>query len=110
MNSGDVLLSQTVSHLVPLALRSLTSEFGMRSGGTSSLWSPETVDQCCLSNVGLIRPEVPAKGTYITLENTSGSATLCCSHEDMRCEYCDKPHDLLVLLGSFRYTCSLSTL
>ena len=59
---------------------------------------------------GFIRPEVPAKGTYITLENTSGSATLCCSHEDMRCEYCDKPHDLLVLLGSFRYTCSLSTL
>lgn len=41
-DSGDVLLSQTVSHQVPSALRSLTSEFGMRSGGTSSLWSPET--------------------------------------------------------------------
>ena len=36
-NSGNVLLSQTVSHLVPSALRSLTSEFGMRSGGASSL-------------------------------------------------------------------------
>jgi hypothetical protein len=40
--SGDVLLSHTVSRAVPSALWSLTSEFGMGSGVTSTLWSPET--------------------------------------------------------------------
>ena len=35
--SGGVLLSHMVSHAVPLALASLTSEFGMGSGVTSPL-------------------------------------------------------------------------
>jgi hypothetical protein len=35
--SGVVLLSHTVSRAVPLALASLTSEFGMGSGVTSPL-------------------------------------------------------------------------
>ena len=35
-NGGD-LLSHTVSHAVPSALKSLTSVFGMGTGGTSSL-------------------------------------------------------------------------
>lgn len=40
-NPGDVLLSHQVSLAVPSALKSLTSEFGMGSGGTSSLSPPE---------------------------------------------------------------------
>ena len=38
---GSDLLSHTVSHAVPSALRSLTSVFGMGTGGTSSLWPPK---------------------------------------------------------------------
>ena len=38
---GDDLLSHTVTHAVPSALRSLTSVFGMGTGGASSLWSPK---------------------------------------------------------------------
>ena len=38
---GDDLLSHTVSHAVPSALKSLTSVFGMGTGGASSLWSPK---------------------------------------------------------------------
>ena len=38
---GDDLLSHTVSHAVPSALRSLTTVFGMGTGGPSSLWSPK---------------------------------------------------------------------
>jgi hypothetical protein len=34
---GGDLLSHTVSHAVPSALKSLTSVFGMGTGGTSSL-------------------------------------------------------------------------
>ena len=39
-NGGD-LLSHIVSHAVPSALKSLTSVFGMGTGGTSSLWPPK---------------------------------------------------------------------
>ena len=38
---GDVLLSHIVSHAVPSALKSLTSVFGMGTGVTSLLSSPE---------------------------------------------------------------------
>ncbi len=38
--NGDDLLSHTVTHAVPSALKSLTSVFGMGTGGASSLWSP----------------------------------------------------------------------
>ena len=34
---GGDLLSHTVAHAVPSALKSLTSVFGMRTGGSSSL-------------------------------------------------------------------------
>ncbi len=39
--SGNDLLSRTVTRAVPSALRGLTAEFGMGSGVTPSLWSPE---------------------------------------------------------------------
>ena len=39
--TGDDLLSHTVSREVPSALQGLTSEFGMESGVTLALWSPE---------------------------------------------------------------------
>ena len=42
MNSGDDLLSQGVSPQVPSALAGLTSVFGMGTGVTLPLWSPET--------------------------------------------------------------------
>ena len=42
MNSGDVLLSQGVSPQVPSAQAGLTSVFGMGTGVTLPLWSPET--------------------------------------------------------------------
>ena len=48
VDSGSVLLSQTVSRQVPLALESLTSEFGMESGGTSPLWPPEIVTRLAM--------------------------------------------------------------
>ena len=40
-NPGDVLLSHKVSQVVPLALEGLTAEFGMGSGVSPPLWSPE---------------------------------------------------------------------
>ena len=43
INFGDALLSHAVTHAVPSALKSLTSVFGMGTGGTSSLKSPKTV-------------------------------------------------------------------
>ncbi len=39
--SGDVLLSHMVPHAVPSAQRSLTSVFGMGTGGTFPLWPPK---------------------------------------------------------------------
>ena len=41
---GDVLLSQVVSNQVPLALKGLTSVFGMDTGGSPSLSSPKIVE------------------------------------------------------------------
>ena len=38
---GNDLLSHTVTHAVPSALKSLTAVFGMGTGGPSSLWSPK---------------------------------------------------------------------
>ena len=41
LESGDVLLSRAVASQVPSALRGLTSVFGMGTGGSLSLLSPE---------------------------------------------------------------------
>ena len=41
LESGDVLLSRAVPSQVPSALRGLTSVFGMGTGGSLSLLSPE---------------------------------------------------------------------
>ena len=41
VESGNVLLSRAVSSQVPSALRGLTSVFGMGTGGSLSLLSPE---------------------------------------------------------------------
>ena len=43
MESGDDLLSRAVSSQVPSTLKGLTSVFGMGTGGTPSLLSPEIV-------------------------------------------------------------------
>ena len=43
MESGGDLLSRTVTSQVPSALKSLTSVFGMGTGGTSSSLPPEIV-------------------------------------------------------------------
>jgi hypothetical protein len=40
-NPGNVLLSHTLTRVVPSALEGLTAEFGMGSGVTPPLWSPE---------------------------------------------------------------------
>ncbi len=40
-SSGNGLLSHTVTRAVPSALEGLTAEFGMGSGVTPPLWSPE---------------------------------------------------------------------
>ncbi len=39
-NLGDVLLSHTVTHAVPSALKDLTTVFGMGTGVSPSPWSP----------------------------------------------------------------------
>jgi hypothetical protein len=39
-NLGNVLLSHTVAHAVPSALKGLTSVFGMGTGISPSPWSP----------------------------------------------------------------------
>ena len=41
IKSGDDLLSHTFARVVPSALEGLTAEFGMGSGVTPPLWSPE---------------------------------------------------------------------
>ena len=43
LESGDDLLSRAVSSQVPSTLKGLTSVFGMGTGGTPSLLSPEMV-------------------------------------------------------------------
>jgi hypothetical protein len=43
--SGNDLLSRTFARAVPSALKGLTAEFGMGSGVTPPLWSPEDLDQ-----------------------------------------------------------------
>jgi hypothetical protein len=40
--SGDHLISHTPARAVPSAQRGLTSVFGMGTGGTLAVWSPET--------------------------------------------------------------------
>ena len=40
-NLGNVLLSHTVAHAVPSALKGLTSVFGMGTGVSPSPWSPK---------------------------------------------------------------------
>ena len=42
-NLGNVLLSHTVTHAVPSALKDLTSVFGMGTGVSPSPWSPRTL-------------------------------------------------------------------
>ena len=42
-NFGGVLLSHTVAHAVPSALKSLTAVFGMGTGVTSSLLPPKNL-------------------------------------------------------------------
>ena len=42
-NLGNVLLSHTVTHAVPSALKGLTSVFGMGTGVTPSPWSPRNL-------------------------------------------------------------------
>ena len=42
--TGDVLFSQAVTHQVSSALRSLTTVFGMGTGGASSLLSPQMAE------------------------------------------------------------------
>lgn len=43
--TGDVLISQAASHQVSSALKSLTSVFGMETGVTSLLLSPDYVNR-----------------------------------------------------------------
>jgi hypothetical protein len=45
IKSGNDLLSHTFARVVPSARKGLTAEFGMGSGVTPSLWSPEFQNQ-----------------------------------------------------------------
>ena len=60
INSGNDLLSRTVARAVPSALGGLTSEFGMGSGVSPPLWSPEFYNQksrlTSLSSILLMHP------------------------------------------------------
>ena len=56
--SGDVLISQRVTPQVSSALRSLTTVFGMGTGGTSSLLSPQMAESAVYT--------VPSKLNNIT--------------------------------------------
>ena len=42
VNAGNHLRSHTLTRAVPSAQRGLTSVFGMGTGGTLAVWSPET--------------------------------------------------------------------
>ena len=53
MNSGGDLLSHTVASAVPSALLSLTSVFGMGTGGTSTPTPPE-IFYCFIDNIKTI--------------------------------------------------------
>ena len=55
---GGDLLSRTVARAVPSALESLTSVFGMGTGGTSPLWPPKKQD------TGHRRQETDQNGAY----------------------------------------------
>ena len=57
---------------VPSPLGGLTSEFGMGSGGTSSLWSPEIGHIRHCARNPCVEPHRPSTVLWI----------LCCGHED----------------------------
>ena len=64
MNSGDDLLSQGVSPQVPSALAGLTSVFGMGTGVTLPLWSPETFRSNGTISYDGDRRRFPARGRF----------------------------------------------
>jgi hypothetical protein len=77
--SGGVLLSHTVAHAVPSALKSLTAVFGMGTGVTSSLSPPKkTGISQSVYNLG-IKLQSPAKRSF-----------------DCTNYFVAKPHDRLV--------------
>ena len=51
INSGGVLLSHAVTHVVSSALQGLTTEFGMGSGVAPALWPPETLNSVASSQL-----------------------------------------------------------
>jgi hypothetical protein len=96
-NPGNVLLSHTLTRVVPSALGGLTAEFGMGSGVTPPLWSPEIHCLCYQEEssapCGLVR----------TLIDAPASVSI---------NILVKSHDLLVPLDSvhyWTYICGLST-
>ena len=65
LESGDDLLSRAVSSQVPSTLKGLTSVFGMGTGGTPSLLSPEMVSfsiSFAMSDLSLYRLHLPCFG------------------------------------------------
>ena len=82
INSGDVLLSHTLARAVPSGLKSLTSVFGMGTGGTSSLRSPKSrfdlfgnIDgQLCVAALKQSQPTVnfmvKPNGLLVTVSST----------------------------------------
>ncbi len=53
---GDVLLSHRAAPAVPSALKSLTSVFGMGTGGASSLSTPKILYQKDCANYFVVKP------------------------------------------------------
>ena len=87
--SGIVLLSHAVTHIVPSALRGLTSLFGMGRGVTPSILTPEETQ---LRNV--FEPCFPFKTLSMTLILLTKKPSL------NQQKIMAKPIDLLVLLDS----------
>ena len=75
--SGGVLLSRAVSSQVPSALRGLTSVFGMGTGGSLSLLSPEIsgVSSRLLSLFAFLRLRSPPRSTPSQLHSTESLNT-----------------------------------
>ena len=71
MDPGDDLLSHTKNHAVPSAQRSLTTEFGMGSGGAFSLRPPriEVILPKLEEHYRILRKQQTTSHTFRTLKS-----------------------------------------
>ena len=112
---GSVLLSHTVARAVPSPQESLTSVFGMGTGGTSPLWPPKNYTFSLQSSVISYQSRVsrPLAGYFKTANCKLPTDNLKIEQQGILVQFIKdmvKPHGLLVSVSSIHYWTSTSDL